>query len=86
MITDLYMPTEKLEQAIYDEEAEQHPPLNEAQRQRTRAYAKAQVASILVAQSLLTAKRDQQAMEEPYGGDIDLFGPVLGRSSDARDD
>lgn len=79
MITDLYMPTDQLEQAIYDEEIAEHPPLNDAQRIRARAYAKAQVASILVAQSFVTAKQDAALRLQTYGGDVDR-GPALGRT------
>lgn len=84
MITDLYMPTEKLEQAIYDELAEREPPLNDAQRIRLRAVARANVEAILVAQGLLTARSDQKAMREPYGGDIDLFSSAPKRENPSR--
>ncbi len=84
MITDLNMPTKKLEDALYNEMAEREPPLNNQQRSRLRDWVKVNVQSILLAQSFLTAKQDIHAQSRPYGGDIDLFGPALGRSPDVE--
>lgn len=87
-LIDTQQPREMLEEAIYSKLVDLEPPLNEWQRRRLRERARLEVESILIAQSLLTARKDQKARQREciYGGDIDLCGPALGRSPDVDAD
>lgn len=75
---------EQIESAIFDELAKREPPTTETKRTRLRQLAAESAQDVIVAQSLVTARRDAKAMWEPCGGDIDLFWLPLGRS--VRDD
>lgn len=74
---DRNAPRGELEKGIYEYLAEKEPPLNDWQRSKLRELARNNVEAILFCQSIVTAQEDARMMKDPYGGDIDLFSPVL---------